>query len=210
MTEPITLPELTGADVDVLLHPDHAPSGPGSAAAAPTSSAAPLTKREREAQWMSAALDMPDLTAVSLADLRVLANRMFRILDSDRPPLQASERYAAAIDEIEDRSRRIAARGDGPGLREVFKDSGFTSRFELYFDGSLAAYLRYSMLGGQLTLRALVEKPGFEGRGLGRVLLRHAMLNAHKRRLSVVPGCAPAQAFIEQNPQYRLLARMPR
>lgn len=53
--------------------------------------------------------------------------------------------------------------------------------------------------------RALVETAGFEGQGLGRVLMRRAMLSAHKRRLSVVPGCAPAEAFLERNPQYRTL-----
>lgn len=212
MTEPSTVPDVTSTtggtslhSVSGLIHTDTIPApdrGP--------STDVPLTKREREAQWMGAALETPDLSAVPLAELRVLANRMFRMLDSDHPPLQAGERYAAAVEEIEERSRRIAARGEAGGIREVFKDSGFNSRFELYFDGSLAAYIRYSMLGGQLTLRALVEKPGFEDRGLGPVLMRHAMLNAHKRRLSVVAGCPSAQAFVEQNPQYRTLARMPR
>ena len=162
------------------------------------------TPRERETLWMEAALDAGDLASVPLAELRVLANRMFRLLDTDHPPQQAAERYAALVTEIEDRARRAAARAD---IREVFKDSPFNSRFELYFDGHLAAYIRYSMLGGRLTLRALVEKAGFEGRGLGVVLMRRAMLNAHKRRLSVVPGCPSAQAFLEQNPQYRTLAR---
>ena len=185
MTEPtLTEPPLTGSF-----------SGP--------SPEAPTT-REREAQWMEAALDAGDLKAVPPAELRILANRMFRLLDTDGPPPQAAERYAALVEEIEDRSRRIATR---TASREVFTDSGFNSRFELYSDGHLAAYLRYSMLDGRLTLRALVEKAGFEGRGLGRVLIRGAMLNAHRRRLSVVPGCASAQAFLEQNPQYRTLAR---
>lgn len=167
----------------------------------------PPTQREREAQWMEDALGDTDLTCVSLVDLRVIANRMFRLLDADFPPLHASERYSAAVAEIEARAARVASRGTGRPGREVFKDSMFNSRFELYYDGSLAAYIRYSMLGGQLTLRALIEKPGFERRGLGPVLLHHAMLNAHKRRLSVVPGCSPAQQFLEQNPQYRTLAR---
>jgi predicted GNAT family acetyltransferase len=209
MTEASTVTAATSAAGGTPLHsvPDLLPADPASTTAG-AGTADGLTKREREAQWMVSALETPDLTTVPLADLRILANRMFRILDSDRPPLQAGERYAAVVDEIQDRSRAIAARGSSRGIREVFKDSGFNARFELYFDGSLAAYIRYSMLGGQLTLRALVEKPGFEGRGLGSVLMRHAMLNAHKRRLSVVAGCAAAQAFIEQNPQYRTLARM--
>jgi predicted GNAT family acetyltransferase len=129
---------------------------------------------------------------------------MFRLLDTDGPPLLATERYAALVDEIEDRARRVAFRASP---REVFKDPAFNSRFELSFDGRLAAYIRYTMVGGRLTLRALVETAGFEGQGRGRVLMRRAMLNAHKRRFSVVPGCAPAEAFLERNPQYRTLAR---
>lgn len=173
-----------------------------------TSADVPPTKREREAQWMEAALDATDLTSVPLAELRVLANRMFRLLDSEHPPMHASDRYSAAVSEIESRARRSAAPG-GPGSRDVFKDSPYNSRFELYLDGSLAAYIKYSLLGGHLTLRAVVELPGFEGRGLERVLMRRAMLNAHKRRLTVVPACASAYTFLDRNPQYRTLARMP-
>lgn len=170
--------------------------------------AVPPTKRERDAQWMASAADAPDMASLSLADLRVMANRMFSLLDSDHPPMHASDRYSAAVAEIELRARRAAARG-GAGVRGVFKDSPYNSRFELYLDGSLAAYIKYSLLGGRLTLRALVELPGFEGRGLEGVLMRGAMLNAHKRRLSVVPACAAAHSFLDRNPQYRTLARMP-
>ncbi|MFJ6000745.1 GNAT family N-acetyltransferase [Arthrobacter sp. NPDC092385] len=168
----------------------------------------PPTQRERDAQWMASAADTPDMASLSLADLRVMANRTFRLLDSDHPPVHASDRYSAAVTEIELRARRSAARG-GAGVRDVFKDSPYNSRFELYLDGSLAAYIKYSLLGGHLTLRALVELPGFEGRGLERVLMRRAVLNAHKRRLTVVPACPVADTFLDRNPQYRTLARMP-
>ncbi len=171
---------------------------------------APPTKRERETQWMESALDAFDLTVVPLADLRTMANQMFRLLDSSSPPLRAGERYAAAVAEIEDRSRHMAAGGGAAPPRQVFTDSAMSARFELFMDGCLAAYVRYSLLDGRLTLRALVEKPGFEGRGLGWALMRQAMLNAHKRRLDVVPGCIAARAFLEHNPQYRMLARSPR
>lgn len=203
MTELSTAPTVASPGSGPGLHV--VPDSPASLESDPAV-VAPPTKREREALWMGEALDAFDLSAMSLADLRVMANRMFRLLDADRPPLQAGERYQAAVAEIRSRARRVAARGGAPS-REVFNDSPCTSRFELFIDGSLAAYLRYSMLGGQLTLRALVEKPGFEDRGLGRVLLRRAMLNAHKRRLAVVAGCASARAFLEQNPQYLTLAR---
>lgn len=172
------------------------------------SPSAPPTKREREAEWMRLALEIRDMSELPMSDLRVLADRMFRLLDSDHPPFNADERYAAAVAEIKDRSRQRSAQGPAAARREVFKDSAFGSRFELFLDGRLAAYLRYALVGGQLTLRVFVEMPGFEGSGLGPVLMRHAMLHAHKRRLSVVPGCEAALTFLSRNPQYRALARV--
>ncbi|MHA7240310.1 GNAT family N-acetyltransferase [Arthrobacter sp. TMS1-12-1] len=201
MTDPSIVPDATGTAGGRALHTlPVLPEDPGPAVVAPP------TKREREAQWMEAAT-ASDVGTASLADLRTLANRMFSLLDAAVPPPHAAERYAAAVGEIEHRARRAAARGGGATTREVFKDSALGSRFELFVDGGLAAYLRYSMLGSRLTLRALVEMPGFEQRGLGPVLIRRAVLSAHGRRLDLVAGCAEAQLFLQQNPQYRTLAR---
>lgn len=169
---------------------------------------APPTKREREAQWLECAVRAGDLADLSLADLRVMANRMFRLLDGETPPVEAHERYTAAVEEIESRLERSTPDDDDGHDRAVFKDSAFSSRYELYLDGALAAYIRYSIVSGQLTLRALVEKPGYEDRGLDRILLRHSFLNAHRRRLAVVPACPAAHTFLDRYRQYRTLARM--
>ncbi|MBG6225525.1 putative GNAT family acetyltransferase [Arthrobacter sp. CAN_A2] len=204
MPESSTVPDVTGEAGGHALHA--VPAGPAVTDDPAPDVVAPPTKREREAQWMEDAT-VSDVGTLSLADLRVLADRMFRLLDADSPPPQAGERYAAVVGEIEHRGRRAAARGDATVSRQVFKDSAFSSRFELFVDGGLAAYLEYSMLGGELTLRALVEMRGFEQRGLGPVLMRRAVLSAHKRRLDLVAGCAAARRFLEQNPQYRTLTR---
>ncbi len=210
MTEPVIVLD---ADVDTPVLQAVPASSPvdldGEISMGETSGIAPPTKREREAQWIKSAIAAGDLTRASFADLRVMANRMFRLLDADTPPAEAHERYTAITQEIEARMRQRPASGDEARDRAVFKDSAFTSRFELYLDGCLAMYLRYSIANGQVTLRALVEKPGFTGRGLHRVLLRHALLNAHRRRLSVIPACPAVDSFLEQHPQYRTLARLP-
>ena len=156
---------------------------------------------------MQAALEASDLTSVPTAELRVVANRMYLLMDADRPPHGAAERYEAVIDEIETRIAQARRPGAAARSREVFKDSAYNSRFELYCDGMLAAYIRYSIQKGELVLRTLVEKPEFEGRGLWQGLVREAMLNAHKRRLSVRPGCPAAHAFLHQHPQYLALTR---
>ncbi|WP_043441551.1 GNAT family N-acetyltransferase [Arthrobacter sp. L77] len=204
MTEPSTVSDITSAADGPALH--ILPTLPTVADGPDPDVVVPPTKREREAHWMEDAAAL-DVGTASPADLRGLANRMFRLLDAAFPPDQAGERYAAAVGEIERRARRVAAHPDTTISRGVVKDSAFGSRFELFVDGGLAAYLEYSMLGGQLTLRALVGMPGCEQRGLGRVLMRHAVLSAHKRRLDLVAGCEAARLFLQQNPQYRTLAR---
>ncbi|WP_434994850.1 GNAT family N-acetyltransferase [Arthrobacter sp. Ld5] len=203
MTEPSTFPDATGAGGDPALR-DVTP-GPAGPNDPDVDAVVPPTRRERDAQWLADAAAC-DVGTASLADLRSLADRMFRLLDDAYPPEQATERYTAAVGEIGRRARREGARADAPLSREVFKDSPPGSRFELFVDGSLGAYLEYSMVGGRLTLRALVEMPGFERRGLGRVLMGRAVLSAHKRRLELVAGCTAARLFLERNPQYRALA----
>ena len=204
MTESPTGPDVTSATGGIAVHA--LPPRPALPEDPAADAVVPPTKREREAQGMEDAT-ASDVGTASLADLRGLANRMFRLLDTAFPPEQAVERYAAAVGEIERRARRVAVRGDTAITREVFKDSAFGSRFELFVDGGLAAYLEYSMLGGRLTLQALVEMPGFEQRGVGRLLMRRAVLSAHRRRLDLVAGCAAARDFLRQNPQYLTLGR---
>jgi predicted GNAT family acetyltransferase len=166
----------------------------------------PPTNRERDTEWVDAALDVVELTGVPMAELRIMANRMYRLMDTDRPPRWAGERYEAVVEEIESRSERTRRSGAAPS-RQVFKDSAYNSRFEVYRDGLLAAYIRYSLHKGEMTLLTLVEKSEFEGSGLWQNLIRQAMLNAHKRRLNVIPGCPAAHAFLQQYPQYLALTR---
>ncbi|MHA7284052.1 GNAT family N-acetyltransferase [Arthrobacter sp. TMS2-4] len=206
MTEPSTVPEAAGAARDPGLR--DLPPGQAGTDAPGVDAVVPPMQRGREAQWLADA-EALDVGTASLADLRSLATRMFRLLDDAFPPEQARERYAAAVGEIERRARRAAARADTPVSREVFKDSAFASRFELFVDGRLAAYLEYSLVDGRLTLRAVVEVPGFERRGLDQALLGRAVLSAHKRRLDLVAGCTAARLFLQQNPRYRALARTP-
>lgn len=205
MTEPSPGAAVTGTAGGGALHA--LPSEPAFTGDPGVDAVVPPTKREREAQWLADAAGF-DVGTATLAELRGLADRMFRLVDDAFPPDQARERYAAAVGEIERRARRDARTGTSVS-REVFKDSVLGSRFELFVDGGLAAYLEYALAGGRLTLQALVELPGSERRGLGGALVRHAVLSAHKRRLDLVAGCSAARRFLQENPQYRTLARTP-
>ncbi|WP_049822537.1 GNAT family N-acetyltransferase [Arthrobacter sp. H41] len=161
---------------------------------------------ERESGWLERALAIDDFSSASTRELRVMANQLYRLIDADFPPAEATERYEAIAEELDLRSRRTAEPETPGRAQEVFRDSPLYCRFELYVDGSLAAYMKYTMRSGQMNLTDGVEQPGFRDRGVDMVLMRHIMLNTHKRRLRVVPQCPSAFAFLADNPQYLTLA----
>jgi predicted GNAT family acetyltransferase len=169
-----------------------------------------ITQQDRCAQWMDDALAATDPAQVPMQDLRTMINHMYRLLDTDHPPLHAKERYEAFAAELTQRANDLALRHPGTGAgagRMVFTDCRFFSRFELYVDGVLAVFVNYTMSTGHLHLIELVVKPAFEGRGLDQVVMRRILFDAHKRRLSITPDCAPATKFLQENPQYAVLAR---
>lgn len=171
---------------------------------------------ERESDWLERALAIDDFSLASIRELRVMANQLYRLIDADFPPAEATERYEAIAEELDLRSTQttdhdlrsgqIKDAGVAERAQEIFRDNPLYCRFELFIDGTLAAYMKYTMHGGQLNLTDGVEQPGFRDRGIDMVLMRHIMLNTHKRRLRVVPQCPSAFAFLADNPQYLTLA----
>ncbi|MBG6218156.1 putative GNAT family acetyltransferase [Arthrobacter sp. CAN_A6] len=160
----------------------------------------------RESVWLERALAIEDFSQASLRELRVLANQLYRLIDANFPPAGAMECYAAIAEELDLRSGRDKDPASDEHAHDVFRDNPLYCRFELYVDGTLAAYMKYTMRGGQMNLTDGVEQPGFRDRGADMVLMRHVMLNTHKRRLRVVPQCPSAFAFLADNPQYLTLA----
>ncbi len=194
---PTTEPAASGA----TLPPADLPGGHG----APESQTA---RREHDAALLDDDRFHEDLAARSTRQLRVLANQAFRLLDTDSPPAGARDQYEAIVDELECRARQAATRGPDValGLRETFRDNALYCRFELIIDGALAAWLKYTMDGARIVLLDGVERPGFRDQGIGATLMRHVVLDAHRRRLSLSPRCPMALAFFADNPQYRILA----
>ena len=137
--------------------------------------------------------------------LRVLVNQAYRLMDLDYPPTGAVDRYEMIVDELECRAEQATERGSAHQLKETFRDNPLYCRFELFIDGTLAAYMRYTMNGGQVILLDGVEQPEFRDQGFDGTLMRHLVLNVHKRRLNLVPQCSMAFSFLADNPQYRVL-----
>jgi predicted GNAT family acetyltransferase len=156
--------------------------------------------------WLDDALLIDDLAPLSNRQLRIMSNHLFAILDTDFPPADAVDRFASVSEEIGNRERQARQRAPRQQPKETFRDNALYSRFELYVDGTLAAYAKYTMTGAHVHLTDGIEQPAYRDLGLDTTLMRHVMLNAHKRRLDIVPGCPMAFAFLADHPQYQTLA----
>lgn len=151
------------------------------------------------------ALSPEVLRALSTRQLRVLVNQAYKLMDTDYPPAGTSDRYAMIVDELELRAQPAEDRGHTHQPKEAFRDNALYCRFELIIDGTIAAYLKYTMHGAQIILVDGVEQPGFRDQGIDTTLMRHVVLNAHKRRLGLVPRCPMAFSFLADHPQYQVL-----
>jgi predicted GNAT family acetyltransferase len=146
-----------------------------------------------------------DLSTVTTRELRILSNQLYRILDGDFPPFGVREDYEAVVEALDARNARAAERTESAKLREKFRDNTVSSRFELFHDGIMVGYVKYDMRAGRIRLLETVVGPTYGNAGLEPVLVREALLSAHRRRLAPVPYCRHAQAFLAENPQYRAL-----
>ncbi|MEC5199743.1 putative GNAT family acetyltransferase [Arthrobacter sp. PL16] len=170
--------------------------------------------QEPDSAALDEALSADDLEALSTRQLRVMANQAYRLMDTSYPPYGAADRYEMLVEELEYRARQATERGTATQTRnrprEAFRNNALYCRFELFIDGSLAAFLKYTMDGGQVVLLDGAEQPGFRDQGVDAILMRHAVLNIHKRRLNLVPQCPMAFSFLADNPEYRILIAQPR
>lgn len=147
--------------------------------------------------------DFPtDLTDAPTRHLRMLCNRMYQLLDTEHPSLETRERYDALVEELERRERQAERRGEADDARETFRDNALFSRFELYRNGIMAGHVQYEMRGGDVLLLHAVVDPKFRRLNLEPVLMKAVLLNAHRRRLAVVPYCPEAQDFLTSHPQF--------
>lgn len=146
-----------------------------------------------------------DLSTLSTRELRTLSNQLYRVLDRDLPPFGTYEDYVSVTEALTERTARAAEVTESEELREKFRDNSVSSRFELFHDGTMVGYVKYHLRAGRIHLLETVVNPGFRGAGLEPVLVKEALLNAHRRRLAPVPYCRHAQAFLAANPQFQAL-----
>jgi predicted GNAT family acetyltransferase len=150
--------------------------------------------------------DFPeDLTVVSTRQLRVLCNQTYRLLDRDFPPMDALHQYELLVEEIERREVQAEARTEPARTRSGFRDNSLFSRFELFSDGTMVGHVKYEMKGPHAVLIQAVVDPRFDAIDVEPALIRQVLLNAHRRRIAVVPYCPRVREFLTEFPQYRTL-----
>jgi predicted GNAT family acetyltransferase len=77
------------------------------------------------------------------------------------------------------------------------------SRYELFLDGQLVGVADYRIVGEQVVIPHTEITPPLRGRGLGEILVGHALDDVRATGRTVVPSCWFVADFIEAHPDYR-------
>lgn len=75
-------------------------------------------------------------------------------------------------------------------------------RFEILADGKVAGFADYQLRGQEILFTHTQVDEAYEGKGLGSVLVRHALDAARDRDLAVLPLCPFLGSWIGRHPDY--------
>ena len=75
-------------------------------------------------------------------------------------------------------------------------------RFEVLADGTVAGYADYQLSPGEILFTHTEIDEAYEGKGLGSVLVRHALDDARERGLAVLPMCPFVRGWIGKHEDY--------
>ena len=83
-------------------------------------------------------------------------------------------------------------------------------RYELFAADELAVIITFKDRPGHIDLLHTESLPGFEGRGLAKVLARYALDDVVASGKRIIPHCSYVQRFIEKHPDlYTLYTDFP-
>lgn len=75
-------------------------------------------------------------------------------------------------------------------------------RFEILADGQVAGFADYQLRGDSILFTHTEIDEAYEGKGLGSVLVKHALESARERGLGVLPLCPFVRSWISRHPDY--------
>jgi uncharacterized protein len=81
-------------------------------------------------------------------------------------------------------------------------DNRSARRYEWYEGERLAGFLAYDLDGDRIDLRHTEVAAGFEGRGIGGRIARHALDEARRLHRTVVPSCPFVRRWLAKHPDY--------
>ncbi|NKX53064.1 GNAT family N-acetyltransferase [Arthrobacter mobilis] len=79
------------------------------------------------------------------------------------------------------------------------------SQFDAYVDGMVAGSLQYRIQDGQMWLLDMDVDRNYRSRKLKDGLVRNALVEAHRRRLSVLPFCPETRQHVFSHPVFMRL-----
>ena len=75
-------------------------------------------------------------------------------------------------------------------------------RFETTVDGH-TGYISYQQRGDSLVYDHTIVPPELGGRGIGSILVKHALDYARENDKKVVPECSFVSSYINKHPEYQ-------
>ena len=85
-------------------------------------------------------------------------------------------------------------------------DNKQEDRFELALEGGQAAYVEYEEAGEGVLALTHTEVPAeFEGKGVGRALVKGALEIVRREGLKIVPVCQFVSVYLRRHPEYQEL-----
>lgn len=81
-------------------------------------------------------------------------------------------------------------------------DQPQSQRYELRVDGELASVVEYVRTGDRVVFPHTETFPNFQGQGLAERLVLHALDDARRRGLVVVPLCWFVAQVVGEHPEY--------
>jgi predicted GNAT family acetyltransferase len=87
-------------------------------------------------------------------------------------------------------------------MSTTVRDNREAERFEISVDGKLAGFSEYRLARDRIAFTHTEVFDEFEGQGLAKVLVTHALDDVRGRGLGVLPFCPYVRKFISKNPAY--------
>ncbi|MCC3274104.1 N-acetyltransferase [Arthrobacter zhangbolii] len=99
--------------------------------------------------------------------------------------------------------RKPAPKGGKTGIpNATVYNNRLHSRFELFVNGTMAAYLQYEMHGGELWALRIIVDPAYRQRTAETLLIEEVLADARRSRIALLPFCPRTRAYVAARPEY--------